>query len=208
MPSFARPARGPRADAPDAVTGRSPIVVIHVAARQAGHASRLGEPGRRLRLQPASRRCRRRTSGRSRRSTVRFTARASASGSSVCAPRNASSQPHTSTTTGNDRSVRHHARRRRVVGGPVRRQEHRVRTQPRRRAEGMPERTPNARASYDAVATTCRGRLGSPSPPTTTGRPASSGRRRTSTAARNWSRSTCRTQSPIGHAISGSGRRT
>src|SRR6185295_5890655 len=59
---------------------------------------------------------------------------------------------------------------------------------------GMPERTPNARASYDAVATTCRGRLGFPSPPTTTGRPASSGRRRTSTAARNWSRSTWRTQ--------------
>ena len=62
---------------------------------------------------------------------------------------------------------------------------------------GIPDRTPNARASYDAVATTCRGRLGLPSPPTTTGRPASSGRRRTSTAARNWSRSTCSTQSAM-----------
>src|SRR4051794_20543090 len=56
----------------------------------------------------------------------------------------------------------------------------------------MPERTPAARASYDAVATTCRGRFGLPSPPTTTGRPASPGRRSTSTAARNWSRSTWR----------------
>src|SRR6476619_5338233 len=61
----------------------------------------------------------------------------------------------------------------------------------------MPERTPWARASYDAVATTWRGRDGFPSPPTTTGRPASSGRRRTSTAARNWSRSTCRTHSTV-----------
>src|SRR4051794_32513777 len=58
----------------------------------------------------------------------------------------------------------------------------------------MPECTPKARASYEAVATTCRGRRGSPFPPTTTGSPASSGRRSTSTAARNWSRSTCSTQ--------------
>ena len=36
--------------------------------------------------------------------------------------------------------------------------------------------------------------VGSPSPPTTTGRPRSSGRRSTSTAAMNWSRSTCSTQ--------------
>ena len=36
------------------------------------------------------------------------------------------------------------------------------------------------------------GPVGSPSPPTTTGRPRSSGRRRTSTAARNASTSTCR----------------
>ena len=60
----------------------------------------------------------------------------------------------------------------------------------------MPERTPNARASYDAVATTWRGRVGSPSPPTITGRPTSSGWRSTSTAARNWSRSTWRNQRP------------
>ncbi len=42
------------------------------------------------------------------------------------------------------------------------------------------------------MATTCRGWVGSPLPPTTTGRPRSSGWRRTSTAARNSSRSTCR----------------
>ena len=35
---------------------------------------------------------------------------------------------------------------------------------------------------------------GSPSPPTTTGRPRNSGCRSTSTAAMNWSRSTCSTQ--------------
>src|SRR4051812_48274698 len=66
----------------------------------------------------------------------------------------------------------------------------------------MPDRTPNARASYDAVATTCRGRRGSPSPATTTGRPESSGRRSPSTAARNWSRSTCRIQSAMGRCDS------
>ena len=38
-------------------------------------------------------------------STRSLMARASASGSSVVAPMNASSHPHTSTTTGNDRSV-------------------------------------------------------------------------------------------------------
>ena len=99
----------------------------------------------------------------------------SASGSSVRTPTNASSQPHTSTTTGNDRSVaitRPTPRRR--PGGPT--------AGTRRRgtcgaaaASGMPDVTPNARASYDAVATTCRGRFGLPSPPTTTGRPAQLG---------------------------------
>ncbi len=59
---------------------------------------------------------------------------------------------------------------------------------------GIPDPTPNARASYDAVDTTPRS-VGSPRPPTTTGRPASSGRRSTSTAAMNWSRSTCSTHS-------------
>ena len=43
--------------------------------------------------------------------------------------------------------------------------------------------------------TTLRGSVGSPLPPTMTGRPTSSGWRRSSTEARNWSRSTCRTQS-------------
>src|SRR6478609_2409565 len=58
---------------------------------------------------------------------------------------------------------------------------------------GMPDPTPNSRASYDAVDTTARS-VGSPRPPTMTGRPASSGRRRISTAAMNWSMSTCSTQ--------------
>src|SRR3954470_20322739 len=61
----------------------------------------------------------------------------------------------------------------------------------------MPEPTPYSRASYDAVDTTPR-LVGSPSPPTITGLPASSGRRSTSTAAMNWSRSTWRTQRSIG----------
>src|SRR2546429_183403 len=57
----------------------------------------------------------------------------------------------------------------------------------------MPACTPNLRAGYDAHVTTLRGSSGSPLPPTMIGRPASSGLRRTSTAAWNWSRSTCRT---------------
>src|SRR5690349_18327629 len=57
----------------------------------------------------------------------------------------------------------------------------------------MPERMPNSLASYEAVDTTPRS-VGSPRPPTTTGLPASSGCRNTSTAARNSSRSTCSTQ--------------
>src|SRR3954447_9345655 len=61
----------------------------------------------------------------------------------------------------------------------------------------MPEPTPYWRASYEGVDTTPR-LLGSPSPPTITGLPASSGRRSTSTAAMNWSRSTWRTQCSIG----------
>ena len=59
---------------------------------------------------------------------------------------------------------------------------------------GIPECTPNSRASREAVATTVRALVGSPEPPTTTGLPRSSGRRSTSTDAKNWSRSTCSTQ--------------
>ena len=55
----------------------------------------------------------------------------------------------------------------------------------------MPACTPNSRAGYDAHVTTLRGSMGSPLPPTMIGKPASSGLRRTSTAAWNWSRSTC-----------------
>ncbi len=60
----------------------------------------------------------------------------------------------------------------------------------------MAERTPNARASYDAVETTPRF-VGSPSPPTITGLPRSSGWRSTSTAAMNSSMSTWKTQRVI-----------
>ena len=51
----------------------------------------------------------------------------------------------------------------------------------RRRAceAGIADPTPNRRASYDAVVTTARG----PEPATITGRPRSSGRRRSSTFA-------------------------
>src|SRR5882757_7741306 len=65
----------------------------------------------------------------------------------------------------------------------------------------MPACTPNSRASYEAQVTTLRGSVGSPLPPTMTGRPASSGWRRSSTDARNWSRSTCRTQLDVGEAM-------
>src|SRR5262245_56547554 len=57
----------------------------------------------------------------------------------------------------------------------------------------MPEGTPKRRAPDAAVAPTARC-VGSPAPPTTTGLPRSSGCRATSTAARNSSRSTWRTQ--------------
>src|SRR5512139_680622 len=53
----------------------------------------------------------------------------------------------------------------------------------------MADRTPYARASYDAVATTPR----PPTPPTTTGLPRSEGLSRCSTAAKNASRSRCST---------------
>ena len=61
----------------------------------------------------------------------------------------------------------------------------------RRRASAVAiaERAPNARASYDAVATTPR----PPTPPTMTGRPRSEGLSRCSTEAKNASRSRCRT---------------
>ncbi len=55
-------------------------------------------------------------------------------------------------------------------------------------ADGSAEWTPYRRASYDAAATTPRG----PVPPTTTGLPRSSGRRRSSTDTKNASMSTCR----------------
>ena len=88
----------------------------------------------------------------------------------------------------------HHLRRRRVV----RRRRRRAGTprpgtcgppsaaacRTRRRTRG-PRRTPSTPRPRS---------VGSPRPPTTTGRPASSGRRSTSTAAMNWSRSTCSTQ--------------
>ena len=117
--------------------------------------------------------------------TVACSWRAKPSGSSVFTPTNASSQPHTSTTAPSDRNA---AITRSEAASYAGRSIGRNTAPGHLRAavlSGIPDRTPNARASYDAVATTCRARAGSPSPPTTTGRPASSGRRRTSTAARN-----------------------
>src|SRR5512138_3656746 len=67
---------------------------------------------------------------------------------------------------------------------------------------GIPERTPNSRASREAVATTARAWVGSPEPPTITGRPRNSGRRSTSTEAKNWSRSTCNNQTPVTGPVS------
>ena len=103
------------------------------------------------------------------------------------------------------RAACHHLRRGRVVRRPVDRQEHRVRAlarAPPAAASRSRRRTPGPRT------TPWRPRprsVGSPRPPTTTGRPASSGRRSTSTAAMNWSRSTCSTHArgPVrrGHSL-------
>src|ERR671926_927549 len=60
------------------------------------------------------------------------------------------------------------------------------------RAVGIAACTPKRRASYVAEVTTPR----LPAPPTITGVPASSGRRRTSTLAKNASMSTCSTVQP------------
>src|SRR6185503_6878414 len=126
-------------------------------------------------------------------STAVRTSSANASGSSVSTARNASSQPSTSTGTSSERSV---SMTRTDASSYARWSTGRKTASGHLRAavrSGIPEPTPNARASYDAVDTTPRS-VGSPRPPTTTGSPASSGRRSTSTAAMNWSRSTCSTQ--------------
>src|SRR5262245_31919758 len=190
-----------------AVTGRSPIVSSHIrcvrVAIPPGFANPVAvlawsfvSPIPTAQVRPVS------SNNRS------FTARARPSGSSVSAPITASSHPHSSTTTGNVRST---AIARDDASSYAGLSEGRNTASGQRRAasaSGIPDRTPNALASYDAVATTWRGRRGLPSPPTTTGRPASSGRRRISTAARNWSRSTCRTQvrgdeslTPVGGSV-------
>src|SRR3954470_11337065 len=62
---------------------------------------------------------------------------------------------------------------------------------------GIPECTPNSLASREGVATTARAWVGSPEPPTITGLPRNSGRRSISTEAKNWSRSTCNSQTPV-----------
>ncbi len=91
-----------------------------------------------------------------------------------------------------------------VVGGRIRRQEGGVGGHFRAAVrKGMPACTPTSRASYEAQVTTLRGSVGSPEPPTITGRPASSGWRRNSTEARNWSRSTCRIQGFTCHRVCG-----
>lgn len=126
------------------------------------------------------------------RRTESWMRRATCSGSSASQPTKASSQPRTSTTVPSPRSASitcsdaapyaSWSTGSTIASGTLR----------TARRNGMPEPTPNARASYDAVETTARS-PGSPRLPTITGLPASSGRRRTSTATRNWSRSTCST---------------
>ena len=118
--------------------------------------------------------------------------RASASGSSVSAPRKASSQPSTSTTTSNERSTAGPGRRL-LVGGVVGGKEHRVRALLQRcphRACRSARRTPAPHRTRWRPPTRW---VGSPAPPTTTGSPSSSGCRSSSTAAMNWSMSTCNT---------------
>lgn len=143
---------------------------------------------------------------RVRSSTARRTASAYASGSSVSTPRNASSQPSTCTVApGWSRSVAMTAADAAVYASWS---TGRITASGAFRAamrSGMPEPTPKARASYDAVETTARS-VGSPRPPTITGSPASSGRRSTSTAAMNWSRSTCSTQAAT-HPVCRAARR-
>ena len=72
--------------------------------------------------------------------TLALISPASASGSSVVAPRKASSQPHTSTVTGERAQRRHHLRRRGVVGRSVGCQEDCFGTPP----QGLAERHPRA----------------------------------------------------------------
>ena len=164
MPSSARRA-AVRAPMPQiAVTGRSPIVGIHVRRVSASDAAGLGEPGRRLGLQlgladpdrAATAACRSSPSPARRGRTPR--------GRRCATPRNASSQPHTSTTTPERPQRRHHLGRRRVVGGAVRRQEHGV---------GAPARRPCRAASPSGPRT--HAPRTTPSPPPGA---AGSGRRR------------------------------
>ena len=89
-----------------AVTGRSPIVGNHVVRGEPGDAAGLGEPGRRLRLQLGLADAHRAASARSPRATRVLHRLGPAPPGRRCGrPTNASSQPHTSTTTGNERSA-------------------------------------------------------------------------------------------------------
>ena len=182
-----------------AVTGRSPMRRPSRSARvEPGDAAGLGEAGGRLglslRLADADRA---RQPGR--REDPRLIDAASASGSSVArADERLVPAPHLDD------------HRERPQRG------HHLAPTPRRRPAGRTAGTRRRGTARAAVAAACpsarrtpgprttpwprpagAGR-GLPSPPTTTGRPASSGRRSTSTAARNWSRSTWRIQSRAG----------
>lgn len=123
-------------------------------------------------------------------STACCVRRAYASGSSVAIPTKASSHPSTCTTApGCARSVAMTSSdAARYAGASTGRMTASGAFRAAMRS-GIPDPTPYSRASYDAVETTARS-VGSPRPPTMTGLPASSGRRNTSTAAMNWSRST------------------
>ena len=194
MPEFSEPCRGAVADAPDRRHRLGAEAGDPLGAGEHGDPARLGPPGRRLGQQAGVADARRRTTAGCAPVTAAWTSAASRRGSSVVAPMNASSQPQTSTAAGERAQRGHHLGRRGVVRRPVRRQEHAVRAAPQRLGERHarvhPERPRLVRRRGDHL----------PRPPRVAvpadhdGQPASSGRRRTSTAARNWSRSTCRTQ--------------
>ena len=107
-------------------------------------------------------------------STAARTSSAKPCGSSVSTPRNASSQPSTSTGTSKPRSVSiTRADAASYAGASTARKTASGHFRAAVR-NGIPDPTPCSRASYDAVDTTPRS-VGSPRPPTTTGSPASSG---------------------------------
>ena len=203
MPSAASFFAVLRADPPQRVGGPLPHHLEPVRRRSAGR--RRAACRSRWRSWPAAccRRCRPSSAAGSPRAPRRGSPSANSRGSPRSpwpgpGPRNASSQPSTSSTHRHAAPLQRPQRRHHLAPTPRRTPDRRPAGTPRRGScaaatrSGIPEPTPNSRAAYDAVDTTPRS-VGSPRPPTTTGSPSSSGWRSISTAAMNWSRSTCST---------------